>query len=310
MDIPTVDFSAYSLEKKEVSDEDLEILSQALKEAFTEIGFVYLVKTGISEEEVQRVMDISKDFFLQPEDVKQPFSRGSFPHNVHHGWVAMETEGLSPRHPGDLKEAFNVLLHPEIKWPSVKSSQEESFQDIHTSFFLRCKELSLRVLRVMAHCLDVAPETFLEPHRNIGEAFVNCTTLRSLYYPAVQSEHAKEGQLRCGDHSDYGSITLLFQSSEGLEVRSRANEFVAAPCIPGGVLVNIADLMQRWTNDYFVSVRHRVLLPPPGDSRTRQSVAFFVHPDNTTLITCNKNPEKYPPVTPVDYIAECLRSLN
>ncbi|XP_074533445.1 uncharacterized protein LOC141796307 [Halichoeres trimaculatus] len=308
MVIPTVDFSAYSLEKKDVSEEDLETLSQELKEAFTKVGFVYLLKTGITEEEIRRIMDISKDFFLQPEDLKQPYTRGTFKHNVNHGWVAMETEKLNPRRPGDLKEAFNVLLHPEIKWPSVKSSQEESFQDIHTSFFLRCKELSLRVLRVMAHCLDVAPETFLEPHRNIGEALINGTTLRSLYYPAVQSEHAKEGQLRCGDHSDYGSITLLFQSSEGLEVRSRANEFVAAPCIPGGVLVNIADLMQRWTNDYFVSVRHRVLLPPPGDARTRQSMAFFVHPDDEALITCYKDPEKYPPVTAGDYLMERFRN--
>lgn len=46
----------------------------------------------------------------------------------------------------------------------------------------------------------------------------NGTTLRSLYYPPVNSETAKEGQVRCGEHSDYGSITLLFQGSEGLQV--------------------------------------------------------------------------------------------
>lgn len=308
MDIPTVDFSAYNLKKKDVSHEDLENLSKELKKAFTEVGFVVLMNTGITHEEMRHIMDISKEFFLQPEELKQPYSRGGFTHNVNHGWVPLETEKLNPLKPGDLKESFNVLLHPGISWPSVKSPQGESFQDIHTSFFLRCKELSLRVLRVMAHCLEVAPETFLDPHKNIGEALTNGTTLRSLYYPPVESERAKEGQLRCGEHSDYGSITLLFQSSEGLEVRSRANEFVPAPCIPGGVLVNIADLMQRWTNDYFVSVRHRVLLPPPGDSCTRQSMAFFVHPDDEALITCYKKPAKYPPVTAGEYLMERFRN--
>lgn len=107
----------------------------------------------------------------------------------------------------------------------------------------------------------------------------NGTTLRCLFYPPVNRENAKEGQLRCGEHSDYGSITLLFQGSDGLQVtpplchthvgssrnlrvdphvlnvqvRSRSGEFISVPIIPGAVLVNIADLMQRWTSDHFVS---------------------------------------------------------
>ncbi|XP_034541066.1 2-oxoglutarate-dependent dioxygenase htyE-like [Notolabrus celidotus] len=254
MSIPEVDFSAYGLKEKDVSKKKLKLLSWAIKKAFTKVGFVLLTNTGITQEEICRVMEISRIFFLQPEKEKVAFKRGNFSHNPNHGWVSLETERLNPRRPGDLKEAFNVLLHPDIRWPSVESDQEESFEEIHTSFFRRCKELSLRVLRVMAYCLNLDPEVFLAPHRNMGEADTNATTLRSLYYPPVKSEEAKEGQLRCGEHSDYGSITLLFQSSEGLEVLSRTGEYMAAPCIPGGVLVNIADLMQRWTGDKFVSV--------------------------------------------------------
>ncbi|CAJ1055964.1 -oxoglutarate-dependent dioxygenase htyE-like [Xyrichtys novacula] len=303
MSIPVSDFSAFSLDKKDIDKEQLNILSKEFKGAFTELGFLFLTNTGITYEEVKNVMDISRTFFLQPDKLKLPFTRGNFSHNPNHGWVALEIEKLDPRRPGDLKEAFNVLLHPDIRWPSVKSSDGESFQDVHTSFFLRCKELSLRVLRVMAHCLELDPEVFLGPHRNMGTD-KNSTALRSLYYPPVNSEEAKEGQLRCGEHSDYGSITLLFQSSEGLEVRSRSGEIIAAPCIPGAVLVNIADLMQRWTNEQFVSVRHRVLLPSAGDSRTRQSMAFFVHPDDDSLITCCDGSDKYPPVTAGDYLIE------
>ncbi|CAJ1055965.1 -oxoglutarate-dependent dioxygenase htyE-like [Xyrichtys novacula] len=304
MSIPVVDFGGYSLEKKDVSKKDLNILRKKLKSAFTDVGFVFLTNTGITHEEMNYVMDISKTFFLQPVKLKLPYSRGNFSLNSNHGWVSLEKEKLNPNRPGDLKEAFNVvLLHSDIRWPSVKSPEKESFQEIHTRFFLRCKELSLRVLRVMAHCLDLDPEVFLGPHKNIGTD-KNSTALRSLYYPPVNSEEAKEGQLRCGEHSDYGSITLLFQSSEGLEVRTRSGTFIAAPCIPGAVLVNIADLMQRWTSDQFVSVRHRVLLPPAGDSRTRQSMAFFVHPDDDSLITCCDGSDKYPPVTAGGYLIE------
>ncbi|XP_044213150.1 proline hydroxylase buaE isoform X4 [Thunnus albacares] len=243
-------------------------------------------------------MDISKRFFLQPDEQKQPFSRKSFANNPNHGWVSLETERLNPLRPGDLKEAFNTAsLRPDIKWPSAE------FQEIQRSFFMRCKDLSLRVLRVMAHSLGLDPEVFLGAHRLIGTDG-NATTLRSLYYPPVNREQAKEGQLRCGEHSDYGSITLLFQGSGGLQVLSRSGEFIDAPSIPGAVLINIADLMQRWTSDHFVSVRHRVLLPPAGDSSTRQSLAFFVQPDDEALITCCDGSDKYPPVTAGAYIIE------
>ncbi|XP_062276105.1 uncharacterized protein si:dkey-10o6.2 [Scomber scombrus] len=302
MSIPVVDFGECSLSKKEVSGEQLQNLSKELKTAFTEVGFVFLKNTGIVQEEVDRVMDISKTFFLQTDEEKKPFTRKTFPNNLNHGWVSLETERLNPSRPGDLKEAFNTAsLHPDIKWPSAEAVK--SFQEIQTSFFHRCKELSLRVLRVMADSLGLDPEVFLGAHRLIGTDG-NGTTLRSLYYPPVNSEKAKEGQLRCGEHSDYGSITLLFQGSEGLQVRRRSGEFICAPSIPGAVLVNIADLMQCWTSDQFVSVRHRVLLPPAGDSSTRQSLAFFVQPDDEALITCIDGSNKYPPVTAGAYLIE------
>ncbi|KAM7002786.1 uncharacterized protein LKV04_004005 isoform 3-T3 [Tautogolabrus adspersus] len=301
MSIPVVDFGAYSINQPDVSDKHLHILSKQLKTAFTEVGFVFLTNTGISHEEVDRVMDISEKFFLQPDELKQPFSRKSFAKVPNHGWVSLETERLNQRRPGDLKEAFNVVsLQPDIKWPS---GAVKSFQEIYSPFYLHCKELALRVLRVMAHSLDLDPEVFLSVHRHVGSD-KNGTTLRSLYYPPVKCEEAKEGQLRCGEHSDYGSITLLFQGSEGLQVLSRSGEFIDAPCISGAVLVNIADLMQRWTSDRFVSVRHRVLLPPAGNLRTRQSLAFFVHPDNEALISCCDGSDKYPPITAGDYLIE------
>ncbi|KAF0040419.1 hypothetical protein F2P81_006317 [Scophthalmus maximus] len=202
MSIPVVDFGAYGLSGRDVADEQLHNLGEELKAAFTDVGFVYLKNTGITDDEV------------------------------------------GP-----------------------------------------------------ARCVVVY-------HSSVSATDENGTTLRSLYYPPVNSEKAKEGQLRCGEHSDYGSITLLFQRSEGLQVRRRSGEFMCAPCVPGTVLINIADLMQRWTSDQLVSVVHRVLLPPAGDSSTRQSLAFFAQPDDVAVITCCDGSNKYPPVSSGDFLKE------
>ncbi|KAK9959105.1 hypothetical protein ABG768_011185 [Culter alburnus] len=304
MAVPVLDFSVYQLGKENIPEADLEKLSDELRKAFTEVGFVYLKNTGINQEEVEKVMSVSKRFFSLPENKKKPFSRGNYTCNVNHGWVSLETESLNPHRPGDLKEAFNTTSLKE----DIPSEEVADFRDTKVSFFLRCKELALKVLRLMAIGLGMDSEVFVNKHKHIGnlhdEVCFKVLRMEPHYGVStpVDSTRVKENQVRCGEHSDYGSITLLFQSSEdGLQVQNRAGEFVSAPCIPGTVLVNIADLMQRWTSDVYVSVVHRILLPPAGDSRTRQSLAFFVQPEDESIIKCCDGSDKYPPIKTVDY---------
>ncbi|XP_012673136.2 2-oxoglutarate-dependent dioxygenase htyE [Clupea harengus] len=305
MEIPIVNLEGYMLGEVNIPPEKRQKLCSGLKTAFTEVGFVYLENTGITQQEVDEVMTISKEFFDLPEQMKLPFSRSSYIKSPNHGWVSLEREKLNPSGAGDLKEAFNTsLLCPDIKWPC---EDVPGFRDKQVSFFMHCKELSLRILRLMGLSLGLDADVFVSAHKQIGTD-ENGSTLRTLYYPPVDSEHVKEGQLRCGEHSDYGSITLVFQSPEGgLQVLSRSGQYISAPFIPGTVLLNIADLMQRWTSDVFTSAIHRVLLPPPGDSSTRQSLAYFVQPDDEALITCCDGSNKYPPVKSGDYLMERFR---
>ncbi|XP_061780348.1 uncharacterized protein [Nerophis lumbriciformis] len=293
MSFPVVDFSAFILDVEDICPADLDRLSRDVKEAFTRVGFVFLDNTGITQAEVDGVMEASRRFFLQPDHFKKTFGRKSFPNCPLHGWIPMETERVDPGTPADLKESFNMTsLHPDI--------------ETMAAFYHRCKELSLRILKVLAHSLALDPDVFLSAHRLV-ETDENTTTLRSIYYPPVQA--AKEGQLRCGQHSDYGSITLLFQGSEGLQVLEHSGEFITAPCIPGAVLINIADMMQRWTSDQFVSLVHRVVLPPAGDSTTRQSLAFFLMPDDEAVIACADGSDRYQPVQLGAYLAERIGNI-
>ncbi|KAG7319819.1 hypothetical protein KOW79_016962 [Hemibagrus wyckioides] len=90
--IPVVDFDVYKLGTSDVADKNLQELGKEIRKAFTEVGFVYLKNTGIDQKEVDRVMDISKKFFLLPEEQKRLFSRAIYANSANYGWVSSETE--------------------------------------------------------------------------------------------------------------------------------------------------------------------------------------------------------------------------
>ena len=128
----------------------------------------------------------------------------------------------------------------------------------------------------------------------------------------------KPGQLRAGAHSDYGSLTILRADSAagGLEIFNPQKQWQPVPSIPQGFIVNIGDLMARWTNDRWVSTLHRVVNPPPAStgSARRQSVAFFHQPNWDAEITCiptclapGEKP-KYPPVRSGEYLMQKFHS--
>jgi isopenicillin N synthase-like dioxygenase len=134
------------------------------------------------------------------------------------------------------------------------------------------------------------------------------TTFRLLMYPPL-TQDIKTGQVRLGEHSDYGSITLLFQDNiGGLQVKTRGGQWIDAAPVADSILVNIGDLMQRWTSDRLISTPHRVLIPDDEIRRqtTRRSVAFFVHPDPDFVVECLDGTNKYPPTTDRQYLRQRL----
>ncbi|XP_060554680.1 uncharacterized protein LOC132715659 isoform X2 [Ruditapes philippinarum] len=297
--IPVLDFESLGLHRKRelIDKKELKIVGDRVKDAFTKAGFCYLKNHGIDQNLVSQYMDISRGFFEQPVEEKMKHVRGT---DSNFGWVAVERESLNPERPGDLKEAFNYQPADDPDdWPTAE------FQQASRDMYLRCTELSHRVCDALSVGLDLGEDFMRNAHQYIGTK-ENSTALRSLYYPPVPPESSiKPGQIRLGEHSDYGTITLVFQDDiGGLEVNIQDKGFVPATPIPGTVVVNIGDLMQRWTADQLIATKHRVLIPEVEFKKRkhRQSIAFFVHPDNNYMIECLDGSKKYEPISGLDYL--------
>src|SRR2546422_811604 len=129
-------------------------------------------------------------------------------------------------------------------------------------------------------------------------------TTRLNYSPAP-ARLPTPGQLRAGAHTDYGGFTILSGEDVpgGLQVRTRNGRWVDVATTPTRFVVNIGDLLMRWTNDRWLSNMHRVVNPPAGAGRPRLSIAFFNHPNYDVTIEClaSQGPPRHPPVRSGDY---------
>ncbi len=289
--IPVIDLTAFSNGNAATRQAVVKQIYQACHE----IGFMYLQNSGISKNLINQVFTHSKSFFNLPLEVKQKQAWSDEFSNT--GYVGIERERLNPNNPGDLKEALNV--------------NKQAAVGIDTSivtFYDSCTELANTILQAYALALELPENYFTTRHNQQNH------TLRLLHYPPLQTP-VKPGQVRAGEHSDYGTITLLFQDDiGGLEVQTTSGEWIAAPAIPDTVIVNTGDLMQRWTNHVFCSTKHRVMIP--SDNRVKQSrysIAFFCHPNDDSEITCLESCQKeqspiYPPILAGEYLLSRLQA--
>ena len=127
------------------------------------------------------------------------------------------------------------------------------------------------------------------------------TTARIIHYPKYNA-HVKYDQLRGNEHTDYDTFTMLFrfQDCGGLFVKTIEGEWIEVPVIENSVVLNIADMFQRWTNDTYISTPHRVMNVL---DRARYSMPYFVGPNKDTIVkNLTKEPSKYEPISSYEYL--------
>ena len=263
-------------------------------------GFMIIRNHGLSEVLVENCWKDSVAFFDSPLENRLA-ARAEVPAHPY-CYHPMEAEALAQSldedTPPDLKETFNIGPI-ESQRPSSDESMSaavKSFVDAQTIWpakpetFKASLESYYHELRILAdHVMSLFALSLYLPEDYFSKSFDNpMSAMRVINYPEL-TRPPLEGQWRAGAHTDYGTLTLLLQQNDrsGLQVFSRG-EWHDVPAIPGTFVVNIGDLMSRWTNNRWVSTLHRVATPDmnSGQASRRQSVVFFHTPNWDSEIRC------------------------
>ncbi|GAB5375761.1 MAG: oxidoreductase [Acuticoccus sp.] len=306
-EIPVIDLGPLL----EGSAEGKAAVAAAIGQACRGIGFFYVTGHGVPPALRAAVFDAAAAFFAAPAAIRD--SALYSPDSGNRGYIPMKGEALDPTKAPDLKEAFNIGLEmapddPEIaagarfralnRWP-----QMPGFRDTMLAYFDAVWALGRTLHHAFAIDLGIAEDYFADKlDRPLA-------TLRLLHYPP-RPDKVEAGQLGAGEHTDYGCVTLLATDAVGgLEVRTRAGEWLPAPVIPDSYVCNIGDCLMRWTNDTYVSTPHRVVNP---EGRERYSLAFFLDPNPDALVAClpgcatPEKPARYAPIRGDDYLESRL----
>lgn len=217
----------------------------------------------------------------------------------------------------DYKESFESGNVHDTSQPNIWLPEDTlpGFREFMERYFLVCKDLVHAILDALSIALNV-PEPGLSP-THAKSLF----QLRLLHYPSIAASELREKKRsRINAHSDFGTLTLLFQDQVGgLEVEDpqegHKGEFRRVDAIEDAVLVNVGDLMERWSNERWRSTVHRVGIPGgngamDGDGVVpdRYSIPFFATADMDTVIEAlpgcwgKDRPKKYESVTAWDYV--------
>jgi isopenicillin N synthase-like dioxygenase len=258
------------------------IAAQFLHAAKT-VGFFYIRNHGIPRAVIDDAFAVSLEFFSRTLKEKESVHVSE----RHRGFLCIGQAKMRGSATKDLKESFiwgrefhvdawvsleNNAMLGRNQWPAFIPRMPGVLND----YFERCVALGQSLLRVFAAALDVDAEYFTGAFdRTISRG-------SSLYYPP-QPPDLGDKQFGVAPHTDYGCLTLLYQDSVGgLQVRGAEGTWINAVPVPDTFVVNVGDLLARWTNNRFRSTPHRVI---NESGRARQSLAVFVDPNFETPIS-------------------------
>jgi isopenicillin N synthase-like dioxygenase len=284
------------------------------------IGFLVITGHGIDGGFVDQVRAVSNAFFDLPEEEKRRVARPG-PDNAR-GYIPLEAESVGRSQgvdvPGDLNESLMIgpvdvgsgdyffgpaagkHFHPNL-WPA----RPAELRGLYEAYFRAMGGLAADLMAMFALALDL-PEAFFgdKIDRHISR-------LRVRNYPAP-TVPPKPGQLRAGAHCDYGSLTILRTEDKpgGLQVMNAEGEWRDVPIVPDCFIVNIGELMARWTNETWKATLHRVVNPPEdkASASRRLSLVFFHNPNYDAPVAALPGTvkpgeaPKYPPTTSGEHL--------
>ncbi|KAH7121769.1 hypothetical protein B0J13DRAFT_680367 [Dactylonectria estremocensis] len=309
MSIPSIDFSAVS-GSDPASRQDL--VGQ-IREACQSHGFFQVTGHGVPQSLLDAALEQSQDFFSLPLKVKEAYDKNIGGYN--RGYERLRAQNFEKKTAGDLKEGYYFGMDLSEDHPMVKSrkfnmgpnkypqdvTDAAKFQQVIDQYFNAMRDLAEKIVRVICDSLEVTDDWVPE--------FIETpiAVLRLLHYPP-QAPDASDLERGIGAHTDFGAITILLQDLVGgLQVWDRSeSQWLDVTPTKDALVVNLGNLMMRWTNDRFLSNLHRVI---NKSGRERYSIPFFFSGNPDFLVKCFSNYQdaqegaKYEPVTVGEWIA-------
>jgi isopenicillin N synthase-like dioxygenase len=275
---------------------------EQMYDAYTTVGFA--VFTNVYDEWLSEFQDwnqLMDEFFQLPLDVKKKYVyngvKGSS--TCRAGWGEM---GYIQSRDGDSKESYNWIEPARMQeqyWPT----EIPEFKPLAQSILQISQRLSYQFFNKFESIFKHKKGYLIDKHTN---SYVN---MRMLHYPAHEKQ---EDHGFGGEHTDYGSITLLFRFDDvgGLQVQDRkTDEWIDAPVVKNSIVLNIGDMFQRWSNDTLKSTNHRVVNTVHTNSS--YSMPYFVDPGRDVLIkNFTDEPDKYLPISTDEYFKQTLALHN
>ena len=310
-EIPIIDIAALT-GSDQAAPQGLDQIAEKMHTACTGTGFFYVANHGISKDLVAEVFEANRRFHASPLEDKMRVKRNAW----HRGYTPLASSTLKSSARFDSARLPNLLESISIRnelspddpvykkvplqgpneWPDVPG-----FRATVERYVAAVTALGVKLLETVALAAGQSKD-FFKPF--FGRPSTN---LRLIHYPP-QPPQRPEDQFGIYPHTDYGMLTILAQDDVGgLQVQRVDGSWIDARYIPDTFVINIGDVLARWTNDHFNSTPHRVI--SPAQSRARYSVAFFMDPELdsivepiSTFIEAGQK-SKYEPIRYGDYFA-------
>eukprot|EP00252_Welwitschia_mirabilis_P023089 TRINITY_DN6437_c0_g1_i1.p1 TRINITY_DN6437_c0_g1~~TRINITY_DN6437_c0_g1_i1.p1 ORF type:complete len:324 (-),score=57.09 TRINITY_DN6437_c0_g1_i1:230-1201(-) len=305
----------------DLSSPDLEGSASLLRKACLDTGFFYVVNHGISEEFMQEVFEQSRRFFKLPMEQKMKLLRSK----KHRGYTPIHDESLDPDRQivGDFKEGYYIGVEVSDDDPRAKKSfygpntwpPEDllpGWRQTMEKYHQAALHVGRRVASLIALSLNLDAGYFSKKDM-LDEPIA---VLRLLHYEGKVS-NPELGIYGCGAHSDFGMITLLAtDDTPGLQIckmkDSDPQQWEDIAPVKGAFIVNIGDMLERWSNGLYRSTMHRVIIA----GKERYSIAYFLEPSHDGVVECLPTccsetiPPKYPPIKCEDYLTQRYKSTH
>lgn len=309
--VPTVDLSHFT----SGNAEQKAAFVAALGEVFVNTGFVKLKNHGIADSLIADFYKAVEAFFALPSDVKHGYEVPGL--GGQRGYTSIGKEHAKHSNVGDLKEFWQigqtVTDNDPIKeqYPdNVAVAEQPEFLETGNKLYRSFEAAGNHLMKAIALYLGL-PENHFDADLHNGNSI-----LRAIHYPPITSD--PKSAIRAEQHEDINLITLLVgASADGLQLLTKHNEWLPIVAGPGEIVVNVGDMLQRYTNNVLKSTTHRVVNPPRERwHEPRLSIPFFLHPRSdmslAVLESCvtAENPQHYDNITAGEYLYERLVEIG